>query len=268
MKLRNVVSVGLCCVLTSPVLAQVPGVACQANATVQANSQLGESGNAVRSSSANVDASNRPSNVQTQLQAGGTNAQLPGVAGQANATVQVNSQLDRNSNADRSSSANVEASNRSSDVQAQLQAGSTNAQLNTLNNANVQAQGSTMNPSFNFNSTVVGGRNINSSPSGNINSGGSILGNPAQFQGGYSNSQGTNMTGNVASGMSYYPNSTYNNYLTSSVQHASGTSSSLSSYPVTSGYVVNSGWSSTIPTSDVVCCCPTKRVVRRSWRLR
>jgi hypothetical protein len=144
----------------------------------------------------------------------------------------------------------------------QIQAGGTNAQLNARGNLDAQRNGTAINGSINSQANGFNGQNQNgvntvngvnlatgqyAQPNSNV--GGTL--STQQYYHDNSWNSSNNMSSGVVSGMGYVPGSSYQN-----VSYSSGTS-----YPA-------SGWSSAGYVTDNSCCCPTKRTMRRGWRVR
>lgn len=84
MRFRNVVSLGVCFLATSPVFAQVPEVAGQANAAVQSSSQVGQADAALQSvidTQSTTSKSNVSSSLNADVNRGTINASQNAVQG-------------------------------------------------------------------------------------------------------------------------------------------------------------------------------------------
>lgn len=270
MRIRNVVTLGLSSLLAGPALAQIPDIAGQANAAVQATAQSDQSNiPSVQKSDANVQSSaNLGSTLNTTPRAGEPNAQQSAQQNaQLNARVNGSASVGaQDVNAQGTNQAQIQADNTTrAQVRGsnQVQAGASDAQLNSNNNLNIQRNGNASNTTVNgqSNGVVNGAYDVNSSNGQFYQTnqphqtfmlpGNSIMSSSDYYQGNVGNSAGSYVNGNMVSGMGYVPSSTYQN-----VQYASGTS-----YPT-------SGWSSAHYGSEGNCCCTTKRMGRRGLRLR
>ena len=229
--------------MTSPLLAQLPDVAGQGSAAIQANSQQSASSQQPAISA----------DLQNQVQAGQVQAGNTGQVQVGNANTVQASSSDR------------------------VQAGNTNAQLGTEATVNGQNISGSTGAALNNNSAAANAGISGSLQPGQIapsvsvqSANGASVGQPprtsyygaygteiqsaAQMQssGGTWVTPGTYGTASVTSGQSYYYPTT-----TSNVVYASG------NYPMgTAG----STWTNTSYHSDSSCCCPTKRGLRRAWR--